>query len=173
MGDLETLKAITSFSFLSNNIQYWVNQLSTFSVVTFSPIVTSSCLTKDKVIGSEKLTEGTSSYRVHGSWFEIHQDSSWYITSTGGFIVIDVDSFELQIRISMIGTCWVNTVLIWDDFPKFGTDLVTTLSCLNMNDFSHFSKLFTFFEKKIIFIYLDFFYWLYSYINKLSNSNFI
>jgi hypothetical protein len=28
-------------------------------------------------------------------------------------------------------------VLVGDDLPKLGTDLVTTLTCLYVNDFSH------------------------------------
>jgi hypothetical protein len=28
-------------------------------------------------------------------------------------------------------------VLVGDDLPEFGTDLVTTLTTLDMNDFSH------------------------------------
>jgi hypothetical protein len=67
--NLETLEAVTSFSFLSYNIENWINELSTFSVVTFSPVVTSTSLTKDEVIWSENLTIWSSSYGVHGSWF--------------------------------------------------------------------------------------------------------
>jgi hypothetical protein len=29
-------------------------------------------------------------------------------------------------------------VLVRDDFPELGTDLVTALTTLNVNDFSHF-----------------------------------
>ena len=40
----------------------------------------------------------------------------------------------------MVGTGWVNTVLIRDDLPELGTDLVTALSSLDVNDFSHVKK---------------------------------
>jgi len=72
VGDLESLKTITSFSFLSDDIKNWINELSTFSIVTLGPIVTSSGLTENEVIRSEKLTERSSSDGVHCSWFEIH-----------------------------------------------------------------------------------------------------
>jgi len=72
VGDLETLEAITTFSFFSDNIEYWVNQFSSFSIVTFGPIVTSSSLTKDKVVRSEELSEWPGSYWIHCSWFKIH-----------------------------------------------------------------------------------------------------
>jgi len=37
----------------------------------------------------------------------------------------------------VVGTGRVNTVLVGDDFPELGTDLVTALACLDMNNFSH------------------------------------
>ena len=37
----------------------------------------------------------------------------------------------------MVRPCGVDTVFIGDDFPEFGTDLVTALAGLKMNDFSH------------------------------------
>jgi hypothetical protein len=106
--------------------------------VTFSPVVTSSGLTEDEVIWSEKLTEWTSSDRIHSTWFEIHQDSSWDITTSSSFIVINIDSFQLEIRISVVGSGWINSVFIRDDLPEFGTNLVTALTSLDVNDFSHF-----------------------------------
>jgi len=67
--DLETLEAITSFSFLSNDIEYRVDKFSTFSVMTFSPVITGSSLSENKVVRSEELSEWSSSYGVHGSRF--------------------------------------------------------------------------------------------------------
>ena len=40
----------------------------------------------------------------------------------------------------MVGTSWVNTMLVGDDLPELGTDLVTALTGLKVNDFSHGSK---------------------------------
>jgi len=67
--DLETLEAITTFSFFSYNIEYRVNEFSTFGIVTFGPVVTGSSLSEDKVVRSKELTEWSSSYRVHSSRF--------------------------------------------------------------------------------------------------------
>jgi len=69
VGDLETLEAVTAFSFLSNDIEDGVDQLSTLSVVTLSPVVTGTTLTEDEVVWSEKLTEWASSDGVHCAWF--------------------------------------------------------------------------------------------------------
>jgi len=137
---LETLEAIATFSFFSNNIENWINKFSTFSIVTFSPVVTSTSLSENEVIWSEKLTEWSGSYGVHRTWFEIHEDSSWDESTTGGFVIIYIDSFKLKIRVTVIGTGWVNSVFIRDDFPEFSTDLVTALTSLDVNEFSHYSK---------------------------------
>jgi len=69
VGDLEPLKAVTALSFFSDNIQYWVDEFSSFGVMSFGPIVTGSGLTEHEVVGSEELAERSSSHWVHGSWF--------------------------------------------------------------------------------------------------------
>jgi len=133
VGDLETLEAIAAFSFLSDNVEDGVDEFSTFGVVTLGPVVTSTSLSENKVVWSEELTEWASSNRVHRSWFEIHEDSSWDESTTGSFVIVDVDSLKLEVRVTVIGTGWVDTVLIGDNFPEFGTDLVTTLTSLDVN----------------------------------------
>jgi hypothetical protein len=40
----------------------------------------------------------------------------------------------------VIGTGWVDSVLVGDDLPEFGTDLVTALTTLHVNNFSHNSN---------------------------------
>ena len=142
MGDLETLEAIATFSFFTDDIEDGVDEFSTFSVVTLGPVVTGTGLSEDEVVGSEELTEGSSSDGVHGSGFEIHEDGSGDVTSTGGFVVVDVDSLELEIGVTVVRTGGVNTVFVGDDFPEFSTDLVTALTGLDVNDFSHVFKSF-------------------------------
>jgi len=138
VGDLETLEAIATFGFFPDNVEDGVDEFSTFGVMTFGPVVTSTSLSEDKVVGSEELTERSSSDRVHRSWFEIHEDSSGDESTTGSLVIVDVDSLKLEVGVTVVGTSWVNTVLIGDDFPEFGTDLVTTLTSLDVNEFSHF-----------------------------------
>ena len=69
MGDLESLEAITSFGFLSDDVQDGVDQFGTFSVMSFGPVVSCSGLSENEVVGSEELTEGSGSDGVHGSGF--------------------------------------------------------------------------------------------------------
>jgi len=69
VGNLESLEAVASFSFLSADIENGVNEFSSFSVMSFGPVVTSSSLSENEVIGSEELSERSSSNGVHGSGF--------------------------------------------------------------------------------------------------------
>ena len=137
VGDLETLEAITALSFLTDNIEDGVNELGSFGVMSLGPVVTGTGLSENEVIGSEELTERSGSDGVHGSGLKIHEDGSGDVATTGGFVVVDIDSLELEIRVTVVRTGGVNTVLVGDDFPELGTDLVTALTSLNVNDFSH------------------------------------
>ena len=137
VGDLEALKAVATLSLLSDNIEDGVDELSTLGVVTLGPVVTSTSLTEDEVVGSEELTEWGGSDGVHGTWLEIHEDGSWDISATGGLVEVDVDSLKLEIGVAVVGTSGVDAVLVGDDLPELGTDLVTALTTLDVNDFSH------------------------------------
>jgi len=137
VGDLETLEAIAAFSFFSNDIENRINEFSTFGVMTLGPVVTGTGLTENEVVGSEELTEWASSDGVHGTWLKVHKNGSWDESTTGGFVIVNVDSFKLEIGVTMVGTGWVDSVFVGDDFPEFGTDLVTALTCLDVNEFSH------------------------------------
>jgi hypothetical protein len=137
VGDLETLETIATFGFFSDNIEDGVDEFSTFGVVTLGPVVTGTSLTEDEVVWSEELTEWSSSDRVHRSWLEIHEDSSWDESTTGSFVIVDVDSLKLEVRVTVVGTGWVDTVLIGDNFPELGPNLVAALSALNVNELAH------------------------------------
>ena len=137
VGDLETLEAIATFGFLTDDIKDGVDELSTLGVVTLGPVVTGTSLSENEVVGSEELTERSGSDGVHGSGLEIHEDGSGNVSATSGLVVVDVDSLELEIGVTVVGTGGVNSVLVGDDLPELGTDLVTALTTLNVNDFSH------------------------------------
>merc|ERR1712100_763794 len=53
VGNLETLKAVTALSFLSDDIEDGVDELSTFGIVTLGPVVTGTSLSEDEVVWSE------------------------------------------------------------------------------------------------------------------------
>jgi len=137
VGDLETLEAIATFGFLSDDIEDGVDELSTLGVVTLGPVVTGTSLAEDEVVGAEELTERSSTDGVHGAGLKIHEDGTGNITSTGGLVVVHIDALELEVGVTVVGAGRVNAVLIGDDFPELGADLVTALASLNVDNFSH------------------------------------
>jgi hypothetical protein len=72
VGDLETLEAITTFSFFSDDIENGIDQFSSFSIMSFGPIVSGSGLSENEVIWSKELSEWSGSDGIHGTWFKIH-----------------------------------------------------------------------------------------------------
>jgi len=137
VGDLETLEAIATFCFFSNDVENGVNELSALSVMTLGPVVTSTSLTEDEVVRSEELTERSCTDGVHGSWLKIHEDSTWDISTSSCLVVIDIDSLKLEIRVSMISTSGVDTVFVGDNLPELGTNLVTALTSLYVYNLTH------------------------------------
>ena len=59
---------------------------------------------------------------------------------TGRLIEVDVDAFQLEVRVSVVGPRRVYAVLVRDHLPELGADLVAALACLDMHDFSHFQS---------------------------------
>ena len=92
-----TLKTVAVLGFFTNNIENGVDKLCTFGVMAFGPVISSARLSKDEVIRSKDLSIGTSSHTVHGSWLQIHKNSTGNIASTAGFVVVDIDTLELHV----------------------------------------------------------------------------
>jgi hypothetical protein len=98
VGDLETLEAVTTLSLTTNNIKNLVNKLSTLGVMSLCPVVTSTGLTEDEVVGAEELTERTGTDSIHGAWLQIDEDGTRNIlvtrslerVSNGGSLVVFV-----------------------------------------------------------------------------------
>ena len=105
--------------------------------MALSPVVTCAGLSKDEVVRSEELSEGSGSDGVHGSGLEVHQNGTGDVPAASGLVVVDVDPLELEVRVSVVSTSRVNSVLVRDDLPEFGTDLVSALSSLDVNDLPH------------------------------------
>ena len=86
--------------------------------MTLGPVVSSSRLSKDKVVRSEDLTKRSRSDAVHGSWLQVHQDGPGHVLATAGLVVVDIDSLQLELGGASIGTSGVDTMLIRDDLPE-------------------------------------------------------
>ena len=93
--------------------------------MTLGPVVTGTGLTEDEVVGSEELTERSSTDGVHGAWLKIHEDGTGDIAATSGLVVVDVNALELEVGVTVVGARRVDAVLVGDDLPELGTDLVT------------------------------------------------
>lgn len=83
VGDLETLEAVAAFGLTTDNVEDLVNELSTLSVMTLGPVVASTGLAEDEVVGAEELAEWTSTDSVHGAGLEIDEDSAGNILVAG------------------------------------------------------------------------------------------
>ena len=120
VGDLETLEAVTSLSFATNNVKNLVDKLSTLSIMTFSPVVASAGLTENEVVGAEELTEWASADGIHGTWLQIDEDGTRDILVAGSLakpirnntitrvcmdiylVEVDVHAFELKVRRAVV-----------------------------------------------------------------------
>jgi hypothetical protein len=84
VGDLETLQAVASLGLTADDVDDLVNELGTLGVVTLGPVVTSTGLTEDEVVGAEKLAEGAGTDGIHGARLQIDQDGTGNVAVTGG-----------------------------------------------------------------------------------------
>merc|ERR1719183_1487676 len=98
------------------------------------PIVPGARLPEHKVIWTKELSKWPCAHRVHCTGLKIHKYCAWHIPPSGRFVEVDIDTLELQVRISMIGASWVDSVLIGDHFPKLCTNLIAALTTLNVNE---------------------------------------
>ena len=112
VGQLESLKTIAALGFLPDNIKDGVDEFSAFCVVTLGPVVASAALTEHKVVWTENLTEWTGSDGVHGSGLQVYENGTGYIFASCGFIVVDIDSLQLKVGVTVVGTGGVNAVLV-------------------------------------------------------------
>jgi hypothetical protein len=83
VSDLEALEAIAALSLTTDDIENLINKLSTLSVMTLGPVVASTGLAEDKVIGTEELSERSSANGIHGTGLEIDKDGTRNILVSG------------------------------------------------------------------------------------------
>ena len=91
------------------------------SRTSFGPVVTSTTLTKDEVVWSEKGTKGSRAKRVHGTGLEIDQDSAGDILLRRDFVVVDVNSFKLEVVVPLVDTVGLDAMFVGHGLPKLGT----------------------------------------------------
>jgi hypothetical protein len=137
VAHLETLEAVATLCLLAHDIKDGIDELSPLCVVSLGPIISSARLTKNKIVWPEKLTERSSADAIHGAWLQVHEDRAWYVPTSGGFVEVDIDPFQLQVGITMVRSRGVDSVLIADHFPELSANLVTALAGLDVHEFTH------------------------------------
>ncbi|KVI03648.1 hypothetical protein Ccrd_018050 [Cynara cardunculus var. scolymus] len=105
--------------------------------MSLGPIITSTRLTKHKVIRPEDLPISSRSKTVHRPWLQIHEHRSWNKPTAASLIVINIDPLELKLRISGILPGDINPMLSTHNLPELSSDLVSALTTLNVEDLSH------------------------------------
>nr|GMC50308.1 hypothetical protein Iba_chr01bCG15780 [Ipomoea batatas] len=97
---------------------------------------------------SLRTTSRTASINSAPSVLEIHKHRTGDIPAAGSLIEIDVDALELEVInggvaavAALVAAGRINAVLVADNFPELGANLVAALASLNVQDLSHDSLL--------------------------------
>jgi hypothetical protein len=94
VGDLETLEAVAALSLAADDIKNLVNKLGALSVMALCPVVTSTRLAEDEVVGAEKLTKRSSADGIHRTGLEIDKDGAGHELVAGGLVLSVCASLE-------------------------------------------------------------------------------
>mmetsp|Transcript_31309 Transcript_31309/g.79466 ORF Transcript_31309/g.79466 Transcript_31309/m.79466 type:complete len:502 (-) Transcript_31309:80-1585(-) len=135
--DLEALEAVSRLGLLADDVEDRVDELGALGVVALGPVVAGASLPEDEVVGAEDLAVGASADRVHGTGLEVHEDGAGHVAAARGLVEVDIDALELEVRVAVVGTGGVNAVLVGDDLPELGPDLVAALASLDVDDLAH------------------------------------
>ncbi|MFS7914101.1 hypothetical protein Hanom_Chr02g00149431 [Helianthus anomalus] len=105
--------------------------------MTFRPIIPGTGLPEHEVIRPKYLTAGAGSDTVHGTRLKVHKNGAWNEPAATGFVVVDVDTLELENLVAGVTAGGVDAVLRADHLPELGSDLIAALAALDVEDFSH------------------------------------
>ena len=107
--------------------------------MALGPVISGPRLAKDKIVWSEDLSIGTISDTVHSAWLKVDENGPRDVLATRCFIEVDIDALQLQVRVSLVGAGGIDAVLIGDDLPELGPNLVAALAGLEMDNLPHFA----------------------------------
>ena len=97
MSHLEALEAVSVLGLFSYGIHCFIDDLGALSVVAFSVAIASTALAEDHVIGAEELSDGSSSNGIDYTRLEVDEDGSGHVAASVCFIIVHIDSLELQV----------------------------------------------------------------------------
>lgn len=72
MGDLKALETIAALCLAAHHIQYLIDELGTFSIMTLRPIVAGARLAVHEVVRTEHLAKRAGAHGVHRARLEVH-----------------------------------------------------------------------------------------------------
>mmetsp|Transcript_8088 Transcript_8088/g.21636 ORF Transcript_8088/g.21636 Transcript_8088/m.21636 type:complete len:456 (-) Transcript_8088:52-1419(-) len=137
VDELEALEAVAGLGLLAHDVEDRVDELGALGVVALGPVVARARLAEDEVVRAEELAEGARADRVHGAGLEVHEDGARHVAAARRLVVVDVDALELEVRVAVVRARRVDAVLVGDDLPELGADLVAALAALDVDDLAH------------------------------------
>ena len=137
VDELEALEAVAGLGLLAHDVEDRVDELGALGVVALGPVVARARLAEDEVVRAEDLAEGARADRVHGARLEVHEDGARHVAAARRLVVVHVDALELEVRVAVVRARRVDAVLVGDDLPELGADLVAALAALDVDDLAH------------------------------------
>jgi len=137
--DEETLETSAVVSKLSDSVQAEIDDFFTNGVVTSGEVVGGVFLSGDELFGVEELSVGTGSDFIDNGGFQIEEDGSGDVLTSSGFGEESVESIITSSDGLVRGhlTVGLDTVFKAEEFPAGVTDLDTSLTDMDRNNFSH------------------------------------
>eukprot|EP00760_Papus_ankaliazontas_P025007 PhM_4_TR2455/c1_g1_i1/m.64634 len=135
--DLEALEAVAGLGLLAADVEDGVDELGALRVVTLRPVISRSRLAEDEVVGAEDLAVGAGADAVHRAGLKVHQHGAGDVAAARGLVEVDVDALQLEVGVALVRAGGVDAVLVGDDLPELGADLVAALTALDGDDFAH------------------------------------
>ena len=100
--DLETLQTVTVLNLFSRYIQNRIHHVCALYIMTPGPAISSTILTDHEVVWAVDLAIRTWPDRVHGAWFQVHQDGTGDVFAAWGMtckILVTMDALTIQIYV--------------------------------------------------------------------------
>lgn len=131
------MQAVTVLGLLPDDIENGVNELGTFGVMALGPVISGPGLAENEVIGAENLAVRAGSDAVHGTGFEVHEDSAGNESAATGLIVVYIDALELEVVVALVPPSRVDPMLCAHHLPELRPDLVPALPALYVKNLPH------------------------------------
>mmetsp|Transcript_45607 Transcript_45607/g.75815 ORF Transcript_45607/g.75815 Transcript_45607/m.75815 type:complete len:275 (-) Transcript_45607:112-936(-) len=139
---LKALRTVTLFSFSAHNVHRFVDELRTFGVVSFRPIVARARRAKTHVVRLEERTHRRRLDHIHNARLQIHQTRARHETHSARLLIVHVDLVQTQLivrlfRFALKLSIRLQLVLFAHRVPEGIANLVSALSNLDVNDLSY------------------------------------